>query len=78
MLAFLVLSSFSVQGENCEFFECRDSSRVIPASFINDDFCDCPDGSDESSTSACLVGSFQCPEKIIHSSFVHDTICGKF
>lgn len=25
----------------------NDSSRVIPFSAVNDDYCDCPDGSDE-------------------------------
>ena len=69
----LVLAS----AQDCEFFECKDSSRVIPGNFVNDNFCDCPDGSDETLTSACLVGTFRCPEKSIHSTWINDGVCGK-
>ncbi|RKP01151.1 hypothetical protein CXG81DRAFT_26166 [Caulochytrium protostelioides] len=34
-------------------FTCLDKSRQLPASAINDGYCDCPDGSDEVGTSAC-------------------------
>jgi hypothetical protein len=61
---------------SCDFFNCEDSSRVIPSSFVNDDFCDCPDGSDERKTSACPSAVFQCPGIEIPSSRVKDGICG--
>lgn len=35
-------------------FECFDKSRTIPFNRVNDDYCDCPDGSDEPGTAACV------------------------
>jgi len=34
-------------------FQCRDGTKLPGGSFVNDDYCDCPDGSDEPGTSAC-------------------------
>ncbi|EPS35970.1 hypothetical protein H072_10613 [Dactylellina haptotyla CBS 200.50] len=34
-------------------FTCLSSGTKIPYSLVNDDFCDCPDGSDEPGTAAC-------------------------
>ena len=69
------------QDYSLDIFECKDHSAQIPSVFINDDFCDCPDGSDEPGTPACSNGQFYCrnekfkPE-YISSSKVLDTICG--
>ncbi|KAK9462926.1 glucosidase II beta subunit-like-domain-containing protein [Lipomyces oligophaga] len=53
---------------------------VIPFSRVNDDYCDCPDGSDEPGTSACANGYFFCKNigytaQIIPSTKVNDGIC---
>eukprot|EP00210_Caulerpa_lentillifera_P006881 g6578.t1 len=63
-----------------EVFSCFDGSNIIRLEFVNDDFCDCIDGSDEPGTSACPSGSFYCANagfepRRIPSSFVDDGIC---
>ncbi|XP_074643089.1 glucosidase 2 subunit beta-like [Tubulanus polymorphus] len=61
-------------------FTCLDGSRSIPFHHVNDDYCDCMDGTDEPGTSACANGQFYCvnagyrPEYIF-SSRVNDGIC---
>lgn len=61
-------------------FKCDGGKTVIPFNWVNDDFCDCTDGSDEPGTSACAKSTFQCLNKgfkmvAIPSSRVDDGIC---
>ncbi|XP_031249367.1 glucosidase 2 subunit beta [Pistacia vera] len=60
--------------------KCKDGSNKFTKTQLNDDFCDCLDGTDEPGTSACPNGKFYCqntghaPRKIF-SSRVNDGIC---
>ncbi|KAH7875968.1 endoplasmic reticulum protein [Lentinula edodes] len=59
---------------------CLDGSQEIPWDYVNDDSCDCADGSDEPGTGACPNQSFYCQNEghigsFIPSSRVRDGLC---
>ena len=63
-------------------FRCFDKSSkvVITRAQLNDDYCDCADGSDEPGTNACPDGRFYCRNRgfkgaFIPSGWVKDGVC---
>jgi protein kinase C substrate 80K-H len=63
-------------------WKCRHSNQHIPVAAINDDYCDCEDGSDEPGTSACPNSTFYCKNtghipSYVLSSRVNDGVCGE-
>ncbi|CAD5113573.1 DgyrCDS2736 [Dimorphilus gyrociliatus] len=65
-------------------FKCISSNVKIPFKNVNDDYCDCPDQSDEPGTSACPNSRFYCTfqlsmskrsAKWVPSGSVGDSIC---
>lgn len=65
-------------------FKCLKSDQKIPFEQVNDDYCDCEDGTDEPSTNACVNGTFYCETQyrkkpvtfnVIPSGQVNDGIC---
>lgn len=65
-------------------FKCLTNNQWIPFEQVNDDYCDCEDGTDEPSTNACLNGTFFCDTQhsgkpisfnSVPSDKVNDGIC---
>ncbi|KAM8793862.1 glucosidase 2 subunit beta [Eudromia elegans] len=66
--------------EDPERFTCLDGSATVAAAWVNDDYCDCADGSDEPGTAACPDGHFHCSNvghrpQDIPSGHVNDGVC---
>ncbi|XP_057473844.1 glucosidase 2 subunit beta-like [Actinidia eriantha] len=60
--------------------KCKDGSKSFTRARINDNFCDCPDGTDEPETSACPRGKFYCKNvgsipQFLFSSRVNGHFC---
>lgn len=52
-----------------QLFKCLyDSNKEINFEFVNDNFCDCPDGTDETFTNACSNGKFYCTKQSRHQT----------
>jgi protein kinase C substrate 80K-H len=54
--------------------------RTLPDTYVNDDYCDCADGSDEPGTGACEKVGLTCPSKphtpkVVFASRVNDGVC---
>lgn len=84
----IILGTHQSQMEQYEakddgIFQCIQSMEKIGYSQINDDYCDCLDGSDEPGTNACSNGQFVCSYQkrykhypvVIPSSRVNDGVC---
>ncbi|KAG2428642.1 hypothetical protein HXX76_011347 [Chlamydomonas incerta] len=61
-------------------FTCISGGKTIPFKQVNDDYCDCADGSDEPGTPACHNGRFYCRNlghepKLLAAAFVDDGVC---
>ncbi|KZT51372.1 hypothetical protein CALCODRAFT_137503 [Calocera cornea HHB12733] len=70
-----------IAGSNPPQWRCLDGTGdLLPFSAVNDDYCDCADGSDEPGTSACKGGMFHCVNeghlpKDIPNLRVNDGLC---
>jgi len=69
---------------SADHFDCLDGAGRVPASRVNDDYCDCGDGSDEPGTAACGgVGAekrFYCANRgarplMLRAALVNDGVC---
>ncbi|KAJ8439972.1 LOW QUALITY PROTEIN: hypothetical protein Cgig2_008355 [Carnegiea gigantea] len=78
---FYLHSSRHVKYFGSDLIKCKDGSKSFRRDRVNDDFCDCVDGTDEPGTSACASGKFYCRNlgstpRFLFSSHVNDHICG--
>lgn len=55
---------------------CKDGLKSFPREHLNDNFCDCADGTDEPGKSLSLMTSYQCMHKCIKFAIVSSVIAG--
>ena len=65
---------------NSTHFSCDNQNKILSLEKLNDNYCDCEDGSDENQTNACINGKYYCRNylffpKIISTSKLNDGIC---
>ncbi|XP_052536633.1 uncharacterized protein LOC128079446 [Tympanuchus pallidicinctus] len=70
----------AITSEESQPFTCLDGSSTIAFEWVNDDYCDCRDGSDEPGPSACPNGHFHCTNagyrpQNIPSAHINDGVC---
>ena len=75
-MLFYLITLFTITNA----FRCQTIDIEIPDEYVNDRYCDCPDGSDEKETGVCEGTLFKCQNKgaqpiEIESNFVNDGIC---
>jgi protein kinase C substrate 80K-H len=89
VVGLLCLWSVGAHEYDASALRCNGGSAELPAALVNDDFCDCLDGSDEPGTSACshregrrgaATTGFACVAKgeaavLIPSARVGDGVC---
>ena len=66
--------------DSCSPFECDGGGLTIPDLYVEDDYCDCEDGTDERTTGACNNQPFTCPctphrPTKVFASRVNDGVC---
>ncbi len=81
MKYFLLFLTISTKIEYLEGNKFKCGNQIFPSIYLNDDYCDCQDGSDEFKTGACSNGFFYCENKgfksfYLPSAKVNDGICG--
>ena len=69
-----------INGINTTHFSCDNGKKILSFEKLNDNYCDCEDGSDENKTNACINGKFYCKNylyfpKVISTSKINDGIC---
>lgn len=83
--AFSIPAMLGINPQEKGYYEskkimCKDGFKSFSRDRLNDNFCDCADGTDEPGTSACPEGKFYCTNTghapiLIPSSRVNDGIC---
>jgi protein kinase C substrate 80K-H len=69
ILILIALVNADLISINSTHFTC-DKNRTLHINNINDNYCDCDDGSDENKTNACPNGIFYCENKLYLSKTI--------